>query len=78
MVHQTDIAIGTRVRLRDHPIGVRLRSFTGTITRPDEWDGYVVVRLDEPASYINADGTAEDIYEVAEARENLTIQSTSD
>lgn len=78
MVHQTAIAKGTRVVLRDHPIGVRLRGFAGTIARADDWDGYVVVQLDEPAVYLHSDGSAEDISEIVEALDNLIIALTND
>jgi hypothetical protein len=72
VVNQATIAIGTRVRLRDHPIGVRLRSFGGTIARRDDSDGYLVVRLDEPAIYFHADGTTKNLTEIVEARDNIT------
>ena len=76
MVNQT--TIGTRVRLRDHPVGVRLRSFAGTISRRDDWDGYVIVRLDEPATYFRADGTTENLTEIVEACDNLIIEPADD
>jgi hypothetical protein len=78
VVNQATIAIGTRVLLRDHPIGLRLRSFGGTIARPDEPDGYLVVRLDEPAIYFHADGTTENLTEIVEARDNLIIEHADD
>ena len=78
MVNRPAIAIGTRVRLRDHPIGVRLRSHAGTISRPDQWDGYFIVRLDEPAIYFRADGTTETLAEMVEARDNLIIKFADD
>jgi hypothetical protein len=78
VVNQATIAIGTHVRLRDHPVGVRLRSFRGTVARPDDTDGYLVVRLDEPAIYFRADGTTENLSEIVEARDNLIIEPADD
>lgn len=78
MVHQTAIATGTRVVLRDHPIGARLRGFAGTVARADDWDGYVVAQLDEPAIYPDPDGSTEDLPEIVEALDNLIIAPASD
>jgi hypothetical protein len=78
VVNQATIAIGTHVRLRDHPVGVRLRSFGGMIARLDEPDGYLVVRLDEPAIYFHAEGTTENLAEIVEARDNLIIEPVND
>jgi hypothetical protein len=74
-MHHTAIANGTHVLLRDHPIGVRLRAFGGTVARPDaEYDGYVIIRLDEPATYFHADGSTEELAEIVEAIDNLIVQ----
>jgi hypothetical protein len=74
VTRQPSITTGTRVFLCDHPIGVRLRAFGGTVVRPDhEFDGYVVVRLDEPATYFRADGSTKVLPEIVEARDNLIV-----
>jgi len=41
--------------------------------RPDEWDDYYIVRLDEPAIYHNADGTTRDLPEIAQMVDNLDV-----
>jgi|RhiMetdeSRZDD1v2_1073273.scaffolds.fasta_scaffold2927432_1 hypothetical protein len=65
------IAIGTRVRFRDHPFGVRLRSYTGTVVRYDSYSGSCIVRMDEPATQFLAKGRQEDLPEIREASDNL-------
>jgi len=62
------------VRLRGKPIAVALRSNTGTVIGPDVWEGYFVVRLDEPAIYDDVDGR-EELIEIREFIDNLdTLQ----
>src|SRR5581483_10138034 len=63
---KTDLAlpvleVGTRVRIPVPSYELRLRSNTGTVVAPDEYDGYYVVRLDEPATYYPGDGTSEEV-----------------
>lgn len=73
--HQT-LRPGTRVRLREHPIGLLLASFSGTVVRPDAlWDDYYIVRLDEPAYErpTQPDQPATKLYEIREAADNLEI-----
>ncbi len=64
---------GTRVAIRGVPTGVTLDRATGTIVRPDVWDGYYIIRLDAPALYHHADGRTEHIRELREAGDNLDI-----
>jgi len=66
---------GTRVELIGEPIGVTLNESTGVIVGPSQWEGYVVVRLDRPGIYHNADGTDEPIDEIVEAPDNLSFPS---
>jgi len=70
-----DVQPGTRVELMDEPIGVTLSSLTGEVVGPSRWEGFVVVRLDKPGVYHNADGTDEPIDEIVEAPDNLTVLS---
>lgn len=65
------LAPGQRVAIQGNPIGVTLNARTGTIVRPDEWDGYYIVQLDTPASYRHADGAEETLVEIREAEDNL-------
>lgn len=74
MVSQTTLKPQTRVRLRDNPFGVQLRSMSGHIEYQQLSDGYYVVRLDEPAIYFHADGTTEDLLEICEAGDNLIVE----
>ncbi len=63
---------GTRVRILQPPeYEVTLRSDTGTVLGPDEWEPYYVIRLDEPAEFRHADGSLEAITEICEAADNL-------
>jgi hypothetical protein len=64
---------GTRVRLAGDVVGVTLRDTLGSVVRPDLYDGYYIVRLDSPAIFHHADGSTEDIDELVEAFDNLTI-----
>jgi len=50
-----------------------VRTDTGQVVRPDEWDGYYIVRLDQPALYRHADGTMQKLAEVREAADNLEL-----
>ena len=43
---------------------MELRSATGTVVRPDRYDGYFVIKLDQPATYFAADGTTRDLPEL--------------
>jgi hypothetical protein len=70
--HQT-LRSGTRVRIVDHPVQVTLRAFTGVIVKPDEWDDYYIIRLDEPALYHQADGSNGELHEIVEHHDNLDI-----
>ena len=65
------VEIGSRVRLRCPSPQLELRADTGTIVRPDEWDGYYIVRLDAPATLRHGDDPPEEVEEVAEAADNL-------
>ncbi len=64
---------GTRVRLRAPTWGLTLRSDTGRVVRPDEDDGYYVVRLDRPALYDHGTGRPVELAEVVEASDNMDV-----
>ncbi|MBA2452750.1 MAG: hypothetical protein H0V47_06240 [Chloroflexia bacterium] len=74
MVSQTTLKPQTRVRLRDNPFGVQLRSMSGYIERLELSSGCYIVQLDEPAIYFHADGTTEDLPAVREAGDNLIVE----
>ena len=65
------IAVGARVRLRSASHVVTLRSADGEVVRPDTYDGYYVVRLDQPALHHEADGRTRELPEIVELAENL-------
>ena len=67
------LAVGTRVCPRSPSRLVTLRSKLGRIVRPDVWDGYYVVRLDQPALYHGADGSAQELKEIREAADYLDV-----
>lgn len=67
------LRVGMRVRLHAPIAGLSLRSDTGTVVRPDEDDGYYVVRLDEPARSDHGVGRTEELAEVVVASDNLDI-----
>ena len=70
------LAPGLRVQLRGDGGSFRLVKGTGTVIGPDpRWDGYWVVRLDEPATYFSADGTTEPLTEIVQADDNLFVLS---
>jgi len=68
-----DLALGTRVRVTAKPIGVTLVRPTGMIVGRSKWEGYYLVRLDEPGIYHRGDGTDEPIDEIVEAPDNFAI-----
>jgi hypothetical protein len=78
MVQTAVIQEGTRVRILgpDSALGVTLATPFGTVVAPDEYQGYYLVRLDEPASYRHTDGYTEQIDEVREFWDNLDILET--
>lgn len=67
------LAAGTRVQILRPPLGLRLTSRVGSIVRPDEFEGYYIVRLDAPASYRSGDGTMYTLEEIRVAAQNLTV-----
>lgn len=69
---------GTRVRLRDAPFGVRLRSLTGVIEEFLPSEGYYLVQLDELAIYFHADGIEEELSTIREAGDNLIPEAHGD
>jgi hypothetical protein len=75
MIEEQQITAGTRVRLRAPSPIVELRSDTGTVIRPDTWDGYYIVRLDQPALYHEGDGQVRELPEIAEAADNMDVLS---
>ena len=64
---------GTRVRLTAIDRTLSLRSDTGAILGPSEWDGYYVVRLDLPAVLDERTGETEDITDVVQDEEELEV-----
>lgn len=64
---------GMRVRLRAPSAGLTLRSETGTVVGPDEYDGYYVIRLDQPALYDHGVGEPQELTEVVQASDNVDI-----
>jgi hypothetical protein len=75
MVQTATIQEGTRVRILgpESALGVTLGTPFGTVVAPDEYQGYYLVRLDEPATYHHSDGHTEQIDEVREFWGNLGI-----
>jgi hypothetical protein len=73
IIDDADLTPGARVSIRGKPIGVTLKSATGTIVKVDEWDGYYIVHLDLPARYQYADGHTEVIEDIREAGDNLIV-----
>ena len=64
---------GQRVQLLGNPIAVTLKGRTGTIVRPDIWDGYYIVHLDMPALYHAANGEVEILPDIRVAADNLAL-----
>ena len=64
---------GTRVRLLEPTHGLKLEVTTGSIVRPDKWEGYYIIRLDQPAWY-----ESEELQEIREAWDNLEILDGGD
>jgi hypothetical protein len=73
MIEQQEIAVGARVRWRAPSPLVELRADTGRVVRPDEWDGYYIVHLDQPALYHERDGQVRELVEIAEAGDNMDV-----
>lgn len=69
---------GTRVRLRFKPTAVTLRAAEGTVIAQDEWDDYVTVHMDEPATYHNADSTTEPLPDISVMVDSLDVLSQHD
>ncbi len=62
---------GQRVELQGDPIGVTLTTRTGMVVREDEWEGYYILRLDNPAIYHHPNGETEPLFEIREAEDNF-------
>ena len=75
MIDERATTPGTRVRLAATSRMLTLRSPLGTIVRPAEWDGYYVVKLDQPASYHHGFGETEELQEVVQAADNMELLS---
>ena len=69
------LAPGTRVRLigSSATLRFRVRPALGTVARPDQWDGYVIVHLDVPAIYDNQVRPPRPIGEIRWAEDNLKV-----
>jgi len=65
--------VGKRVRLRSASHVLRLRSNTGRVIGRDKWNGYYVVRLDEPAIYDNGIGEPYELREVVQDIDNMDV-----
>ncbi len=64
--------VGARVRVHAASYVLRLEADTGQIIWPDTlWDGYYIVRLDQPASYDNGVSAAPRLSEIRVAIDNL-------
>lgn len=72
MIHHS-IAEGTRVRLRAASDLLTFTCLTGRVVGPDIWDGYYVIRLDEPAQFRHGDGEPELLTEIREDIDNLEV-----
>ena len=75
-IDDAHIAIGARVRLRAPSSFLELRADTGTVVRPDVWDGYYIVRLDAPAVLHHDPDPPAEVLDVAEAADNLDALGT--
>lgn len=64
---------GQRVRLRAPGRGPTLGSDTGTVVRPDEYDGYYIIRLDQPALYDHGTDEPTELTEIVEASDNVEL-----
>jgi hypothetical protein len=73
VITEHELKPGTRIRLRSSSHVIELRAATGTIARPDRYKDYYVIRLDQPALYVNADGTTRDLPEIVEAIDNFDV-----
>lgn len=70
-IDDSHIQLGRRVRFLFPPPQLELGSDTGTVIRPDVWDGYYIVQLDAPAILRHGDDPPQEIGEIAEAADNL-------
>jgi hypothetical protein len=72
MIEATIFARGTRVQLTSASHAIELRADTGTIVGPDpQNDGYYIVRLDQPALYLQADGSTTELREIVQFADNM-------
>lgn len=70
-IQDAHVHVGARVRLCAPSPHLELRVETGTVVRPDVWDGYYIVRLDVPAVLHHDPDPPQEQLEVAEAADNL-------
>lgn len=70
-IGDSHVRVGSRVRLLFPSPHLELRPTTGTVIRPDTWDGYYIVQLDAPSTLLHGDDPPEEVDEVAEAADNL-------
>ncbi len=75
MVQTSALREGTRVRILgpESALGVTLVSPLGTVVGPDEYQGYFLVRLDQPGTFLHPDGRREQIDLVREYWDNLQV-----
>ena len=75
MVQTPTLYIGTRVRILGPQtvLGVTLATPFGTVVAPDEYLGYYLIRLDQPATYQDPDGHTEQFDQVREFWDNLDV-----
>jgi hypothetical protein len=73
MRNERSLQPGIRVRLTAPSPLLELTADTGWVLRPDEWEGYFIIRLDGPARYRHADGTVEELQEIRESFDNVEI-----
>lgn len=69
-----DLRPDVRVIIRGNLASVTLRSRTGFIVGPNAfWEDFFIVRLDQPAIYHHANGETDDLAEIREGIDNLSI-----
>jgi hypothetical protein len=67
--------VGKRVRLRSASHVLTLRSNTGRVVGRGRWNGYFIVRLDEPATYDNGVGRPYELREIVQDIDNMDVLS---
>lgn len=71
MIARHSLTEGARVDVVAPSHELRLQSDTGTVVGSDRWADYYLIRLDQPALYVSAEGQVSELSEVAEDIDNL-------